>query len=72
MGYYGKYSTLPIDSLLERLAHVRPAGPGRWVGCCPACGRPLPEEPERYTLRRDGEPVVYCPQCGAEWGVQDA
>lgn len=39
---------------------------------CPACGRPLPEEPERYTLRRDGEPVVYCPQCGAEWGVQDA
>ncbi|MFC6920772.1 hypothetical protein [Meiothermus taiwanensis] len=41
-------------------------------GRCPHCGRPLPAELERYTLLREGEPVVYCPQCGAEWGVQDA
>lgn len=67
---YTDYSTLRADVLLERLAHVHPAGPGRWVGCCPACGRALPEEPERYTLHRDGVPVVYCPICG--WEVPDA
>lgn len=36
MRYYGKYSTLPIDALLERLHRVHPAGANRWVACCPA------------------------------------
>lgn len=66
------HSTPEPDVLLSRLANVHPAGPGRWMACCPACGRALPEEPERYTLRRDGVPAVYCPTCGAEWGVPHA
>lgn len=57
---YNKYSTIPREALLDRL-HT-----------CPHCGRALPKEPERYMLLRDGEPVVYCSCCGAEWGVPHA
>jgi len=33
---------------------------------CPACGRPWPEDLERYSLERDGIRVVFCPRCGHE------
>jgi len=39
---------------------------------CPACGRPWPEDLERYTLRREEGQVVFCPRCGHEWGVAHA
>lgn len=38
---------------------------------CPACGRPLPAELERYTLERDEGPAVYCPCCGHEEARRD-
>lgn len=35
---YRNYSPLPVDVLLERLANMHPAGPGRWAATCPAHG----------------------------------
>lgn len=58
MRSYEKYSTPEPEALLERHRDT-----------CPHCGRPLPAELECYTLLREGEPTVYCPQCGQEWGV---
>jgi len=39
---------------------------------CPGCGRPWPENLERYSLERDGVKVVFCPRCGHEWEVAHA
>jgi uncharacterized Zn finger protein len=58
---------------MRHTQYTTPPGEGDTTPC-PACGRPLPADPERHTLLREeeGEPVVYCPCCGAEWGVPDA
>jgi putative DNA primase/helicase len=36
MRRYQKYSTPEPEVLLSKLAHVHPAGPGRWMALCPA------------------------------------
>lgn len=38
MRYDGNYTPPGLESLLERLVNVKPAGPGRWVATCPAHG----------------------------------
>lgn len=54
---YAYYSTLRADVLLERLAHVHPTGPGRWMALCPA----HPDRKPSLSVRvLDGKILLHC------------
>lgn len=52
-----KYSTPEPEALLSRLAHVRNAGPGRWLALCPA----HPDRDPSLSIRLAGDKLlIHC------------